>query len=58
MYSGEISGLYTTRSRNDLQELVYDTGQLSLGISRPVLKKKGTLKLSVRDLFTPRSWRV
>lgn len=34
-----------------MQELLYDTGQLSLGISRPVFKKKATLKLSVRDLF-------
>ena len=51
VYSAEISGFYTTRARNDLQELLYDTGQLSLGISRPVFKKKATLKLSIRDLF-------
>ncbi len=51
IYSGELSGFYTTRARNDLQEALYPTGQLSLGISRPVLKKKGTLKLSLRDLF-------
>lgn len=50
-YSAEISGFYTTRARNDLQERLYPTGQLSLGLSRPVLKKKGTLKLSLRDLF-------
>ena len=50
-YSGELSGFYTTRARNDLQELLYPTGQLSLGISRPVLKKKGTLKLAARDIF-------
>ncbi len=51
VYSGEISGFYTTRARNDLQELLYPTGQLSVGVSRPVLKKKGTVKLSVRDIF-------
>jgi iron complex outermembrane recepter protein len=51
IYSGEISGFYTTRARNDLQELLYPTGQLSFGVSRPVLKKKGTLKLSFRDIF-------
>lgn len=51
VYSAEISGFYTTRARNDLQELLYDTGQLSMGISRPVFKKKATLKLSIRDLF-------
>ena len=51
VYSGEISGFYTSRARNDLQEKLYPTGQLSLGVSRPVLKKKGTVKLSLRDLF-------
>ncbi len=50
-YSGELSGFYTTRARNDLQELLYPTGQLSLGVSRPVLKKKATLKLAARDIF-------
>lgn len=50
-YSAELSGFYTTRARNDLQELLYPTGQLSLGVSRPVLKKKGTLKLAARDIF-------
>jgi iron complex outermembrane receptor protein len=51
IYTGEISGFYTTKARNDLQELLYPTGQLSLGIARPVLKKKGTLKFSARDIF-------
>ncbi|MFT3680764.1 MAG: TonB dependent receptor [Ferruginibacter sp.] len=51
VYTGEISGFYTTKARNDLQELLYPTGQLSLGVSRPVFKKKGTLKLSFRDVF-------
>lgn len=50
-YTAEISGFYTTKARNDLQELLLPTGQLSAGIARPVLKKKGTLKLSVRDIF-------
>ena len=51
VYTGEISGFYTTKARNDLQELLSPTGQLSAGIARPVLKKNATLKLSVRDLF-------
>lgn len=51
IYTGELSGFITSRARNDLQEVLYPTGQLSLGASRPVLKKKGTLKLSFRDLF-------
>lgn len=50
-YSGEISGFYTTQARNDIQELLYPTGQLSLGISKQVLKNKGTLKLNVRDIL-------
>jgi iron complex outermembrane receptor protein len=50
-YTAEVSGFYTTQSRNDLQELLMPTGQMSAGVSRPVLKKKGTLKFSVRDIF-------
>ncbi len=50
-YTAEISGFYTSRARNDLQEVLYPTGQLSLGVARPVLKKKGTLKFSARDIF-------
>ncbi|MDB5086787.1 MAG: Outer rane receptor protein mostly Fe transport, partial [Mucilaginibacter sp.] len=50
-YTAEISGFYTTRARNDVQELLYPTGQLSAGIARPVLKKKGTLKFSLRDIL-------
>jgi outer membrane receptor protein involved in Fe transport len=51
IYTAEISGFYTTRARNDVQELLYPTGQLSAGIARPVLKKKGTLKFSLRDIL-------
>ncbi len=51
VYTAELSGFYTTKARNDLQELLYPTGQLSAGIARPVLKKKGSLKISVRDIF-------
>ncbi|MES2003679.1 MAG: outer membrane beta-barrel protein [Bacteroidota bacterium] len=50
-YTLELSGFYTTKARNDLQELLLPTGQLSAGVARPVLKKKGTLKFSVRDIF-------
>jgi hypothetical protein len=50
-YTGEVSGFYTTRARNDIQELLYPTGQASVGVSRTVLKKKGTVKLSYRDIF-------
>jgi hypothetical protein len=50
-YSGELSGFYTTRARNDVQELLYPAGQLSAGLSKGVLNKKGTLKLSYRDIL-------
>ncbi|MDO3625113.1 outer membrane beta-barrel protein [Mucilaginibacter sp. BT774] len=50
-YTAEISGFYTTKARNDIQELLYPTGQLSLGFSKSILKKKGTLKFSARDIF-------
>ncbi|HEV3413206.1 MAG TPA: outer membrane beta-barrel protein [Puia sp.] len=50
-YVGELAGFYTTRARNDIQELLYPTGQLSMGMSKPVLKKKGTVRLSFRDML-------
>lgn len=50
-YTGELSGFYTTRSRQDIQELLYPAGQVSTGMSKTVLKKKGTIKLSYRDIF-------
>lgn len=49
--SGEISGSYTGRSRNDLQELLYPFGQLNVGLSMPVMKNNGTLRFSARDIF-------
>jgi iron complex outermembrane recepter protein len=50
-YTGELSGFYTTRSREDIQELLYPAGQVSAGISKTILKKNGNLKLSCRDIF-------
>ncbi|MEO6733961.1 MAG: outer membrane beta-barrel protein [Ferruginibacter sp.] len=50
-YTAELAGFYATRSRNDLQELLYPTRQLSAGIARSILKNKGTIKMSVRDIF-------
>jgi len=49
--AAELSGFYTTRARNDIQELLYPTGQVSMGMSQTVLKKKGTVKVSFRDIF-------
>jgi len=39
------------RQHQDVQELLYATGQMAAGISKTVLKKKGTLKLGMRDIF-------
>ncbi|MES2113294.1 MAG: TonB dependent receptor [Bacteroidota bacterium] len=50
-YTAEISAFYTTKARNDVQELLYPTGQLSVGVARPILKNKGTLRFTARDLF-------
>jgi len=49
--SAELSGFYITQARNDLQELLYPTGQVSAGLSKTILKGKGTLKFSARDIF-------
>ncbi len=50
-YTFELSGFYTTKARNDLQELLLPTGQVSAGVARQVFNKKATLKFSVRDIF-------
>jgi len=50
-YNAEISGFYTTRARQDIQELLYPTGQVSMGMSKTILKKKGSLKITYRDIF-------
>ncbi|QHS57739.1 TonB-dependent receptor [Mucilaginibacter sp. 14171R-50] len=50
-YTAELTGFYTTKARNDVQELLYPTGQVSVGLSRPIFGKKGTLRLNARDLF-------
>lgn len=46
----EISGYYQTRSQVDLQEWLKPQGQLDIGVSKQVLKNKGSVKLNVRDL--------
>jgi hypothetical protein len=46
----EISGYYQTKSQIDLQEWLKPQGELDLGISKQIMKNKGSLKLSVRDI--------
>jgi hypothetical protein len=49
-WSFELSGFYQTRSQIDLQEWLKPQGELNFGVAKQILKKKGTLKLSVRDI--------
>jgi len=50
-FSAEVSGFYLTKARNDLQELLYPNGQISAGLSKSILKGKGSLKFNARDIF-------
>lgn len=54
-WGGEISGFYLTKNQNDLQEVLEPTGQLSIGASKQVMKNKGTIRLTIRDIFWTQS---
>lgn len=49
-WSAEISGWYRTKGVEG-QIMINPMGQLSAGVSKQVLKDKGTLKLNVRDIL-------
>ncbi|GAC1586799.1 MAG: outer membrane beta-barrel family protein [Ginsengibacter sp.] len=49
--TAEVSGFYTSKARNDIQELLLPTGEVSFGISKLVCNNRGSLKLSTRDIF-------
>jgi hypothetical protein len=49
-WGAEISGYYQTRSQTDLQEWLEPQGELNLGVSKQILKGKGSLKLNIRDI--------
>ncbi len=49
-WSFELSGYYQTKSQIDLQEWLKPQGELNAGVGKQILKNKGTLRLSVRDL--------
>ncbi|MES2650022.1 MAG: outer membrane beta-barrel protein [Bacteroidota bacterium] len=49
-WAAEISGYYQTKSQIDLQEWLEPQGELNLGVSKQILKGKGSLKLNIRDL--------
>jgi len=50
-WAAELTGFYISKSQNDLQEVLDPTGQVSAGISKQVLKNRGSFKLTCRDLF-------
>jgi iron complex outermembrane recepter protein len=50
-WSAELSGFYITKNQNDIQEVLEPTGQLSVGVAKQVLKNKGTIRLTLRDIF-------
>lgn len=50
-WGAELTGFYVTRSQNDIQEVLRPNGQLSIGLSKQILKNAGTLRLSFRDIF-------
>lgn len=50
-WSAELSGFYITKHQNDIQEILEPTGQVSAGIAKQVLKSKGTVRLTFRDIF-------
>jgi len=50
-WAAELSGFYITKAQNDIQEVLEPNGQLNAGISKQILKKQGTIRLNVRDLF-------
>jgi iron complex outermembrane recepter protein len=50
-WSAELSGFYITKNQNDIQEVLEPTGQLSAGMAKQVWKGKGTIRLTMRDIF-------
>jgi hypothetical protein len=50
-WAAEISGYYLSKSQIDLQEYLTPQGELGAGISKQILKNKGSLRLAIRDIF-------
>ena len=49
-FSAELSGTYRGRGLNGVMR-TNPVGQVSAGVSKQILKSKGTIRLSVRDIF-------
>jgi hypothetical protein len=50
-WAAEINGYYLSKSQIDLQEYLTPQGEAGAGISKQILKNKGTLRLNIRDIF-------
>ena len=50
-WTGEVSGFYHGRNRDEGQAVVRSIGQLSLGLSKQLLDKRATLTFNVRDVL-------
>ncbi len=50
-WSGELSGNYTSRNRDEGQAIVLPAGQVSAGIAKQLLNNKASIKINVRDIF-------
>jgi hypothetical protein len=46
----ELSGYYQTKSQIDIQEWLKPQGEMNFGVSKQIMKTKGTLRLSYRDI--------
>lgn len=49
-WSFELSGYYQTRSQIDLQEWLKPQGELNAGIAKQIMKNKGVVRMSIRDI--------
>lgn len=55
-WAAELSGYYQTNSQIDLQETLTPQGELGAGVSKQILKNKGTVRLTVRDIFLTQNY--
>lgn len=51
-WSAELSGFYRTKGLEG-QIIIHSVSQVTAGIKKDILKSKGSLKLTVRDIFGP-----
>jgi hypothetical protein len=50
-WSAELSGIYTTRNRDEGQAVSMPSGQVSAGLSKQLFNNKASIKFNVRDIF-------